>query len=47
MIRKLKPYNELLEYVESKKLGLVVKVKVIRENKVLVIPVTLGKSKAA
>lgn len=43
---EVKTLNELLEYVESKKLGLVVKVKVIRENKVVIIPVTLGKSKA-
>lgn len=44
--KEVKTLNELLEYVESKKPGLVVKVKVIRENKVFIIPVTLGKSKA-
>lgn len=45
--KEVKTLNELLEYVELKKPGTIVRVKVIRANKVVVIPVTLGKSKAA
>ena len=44
--KEVRSLDELLDYIESKKSGTVVKVSVIRGNKRLVIPITLSKSKA-
>ncbi len=44
--KEIRSLDELLDYIESKKPGTVVKISVIRANKRLVIPITLGKSKA-
>ncbi len=44
--KEVRSLDELLDYIESKKPGTVVNVSVIRAKKKLVIPITLGKSKA-
>ena len=44
--KEVRLLDELLDYVESKKPGTVVNISIIRANKKLVIPITLGKSKA-
>ena len=44
--RDVHSFDELLDYIESKKPGVVVEISVIRGNKRLVIPVKLGKVKA-
>ena len=44
--KEVRSLDELLDYIESKKPGTAVNVSIIRANKRLVIPITLGKSKA-
>ncbi len=45
--KETRTFDELLEYVESKKAGVIINVSVIRQNKRIVIPVKLGKLKSS
>ena len=44
--KEVRALDELLDYIESKKAGIIVQVTVIRTNKKITIPVTLGKTQS-